>query len=172
MKPVKRKRSMRMEVREVEKLALCREGLTSAYRAGMILQEKGWTMYPAPSWKEPAVLAFAGETCVAGVNWSRDENDGSANVDFAWCSPDHPTALTSCLLRLRERLRQTPPSWLSFTCHRGNEPMEKLVGRLKLEQHSAHYRVPKDFYEQKRPAEGTKTPFINRLRNAVVALRG
>lgn len=158
-------------LRDVEKLAHSREGLVAAYRAGMILQEKGWMMYPAAGWKDPAILAFVGDECVAGLNVTRDEDDHGANVGFAWCSPDHPMALVACLLRLRRKLREDPPTWLSFTCHKGNKPMEKLVTRLKLEPHSMSYRVPKSFYERRKSPK-SKRPFWSRLKSAAAAFRG
>jgi hypothetical protein len=159
-----------MEIREVDKLALCHDGLRAAYRAGMILQEKGWMLWPAAAWKQPAVLAFVGDRCVAGVNWSIDEDDGSATVSFAWCSPEHHSALTACLLRLRKRLRESPPTWLSFTCHKGNGPMEKLVQRLKLEPHSFSYRVPGSFYQAKECEAREHKPLLSRIREAYRAL--
>lgn len=158
---------MTLELREVEKLALCREGMTSAYRAGMILQEKGWMLFPAASWNRPAILAFDGETCVAGVNWSRDDDDGSACVNFAWCAPEKPAALALCFLRFRASLRKHPPSWLSFTCHDGNEQMQQLVRRMKLRPHSHSYRVPSEFFESKETGKGVS--FFGRLREAVSA---
>lgn len=159
-----------LEIREVEKLSLSQAGLVEAYSRGLLLQEKGWMLYPAASWDEPAILAFVGEKCVAGVNWSVGKNDGRASVDFAWCSPDHPKALTACLLRFRKRLQEDPPTWLSFTSHRGNHPMEKLVSKLGLVPHSQSYRVPESFYRAK--GEMRKVAQPNILARVWAAIKG
>lgn len=138
-----------LRVEEVEKLSLSPPGLLEAYRCGLMLQEKGWMLYPAASWDAPAILAFENDRCVAGINWSKSDSDNHAAVDFAWCSPDRPDALTACLLRFRRLLRAHPPAWLSFTCHTGNAPMEKLVERMRLRPHSRSYRVPSSYYAAK-----------------------
>ena len=162
----------RFEIREVEKLCKSQDGLLDAYRSGMALQEKGWVNYPAASWDEPAILAFVDDRCVAGINYSRNEDEDRVTVDFAWCSPDHPKALSACLLRFRKVLQKALPTSLNFTCHVGNAPMEKLVAKLGLSPRSQSYRVPATFYQAKlaRPKPGAKAKVLGMVLSALRAV--
>jgi predicted DNA-binding transcriptional regulator len=158
-----------MEIREVEKLCHSNEGLLDAYRRGLMLQEKGWVLYPAASWDSPAILAFDDDKCVAGVNWSINDSR-RACVDFAWCSPESPKALMACLLRFRSKLRELKPEEVSFTCHVGNAPMEKLVAKMALRPHSQTYRVPTAYYAKRDEPPKPNSRFRQMLLNALQSL--
>lgn len=129
-----------MRVFEIEKLCRSQEGITAAYRAGLYLQEQGWMRFPASSWDKPAILAFDGDRCVAGINFSEDLDDGALNVNFAWCSS--PKALALILLRIRQRLRSSACSTLTFTYHEGNAQMARVARLVKAAPHSHTYHLP------------------------------
>jgi hypothetical protein len=140
-----------LRIEEVEKLCLSHAGLLEGYRRGLLLQEKGWVLYPAVSWDKPAVLAFDGDQCVAGVNWDIDDTDNEATVRFAWCRPTHPRALLACFMRLRHLLRKANPTSVTFIYHEGNDQMARLVVKLGMTPFSHRYRVPPHFYTKATP---------------------
>lgn len=137
---------VQLTVRVVERLCHDREGLRAAYLAAQVLIENRWHSWPAPSWDERALLVFAGEQCVAGINYSLDEKILTVSVEFAWCSPSRPAALAVCLAGFRRVLRQRPVHELKFAIHPDNRPMRKLVEKLKLKPSSLSYRVPATFF--------------------------
>lgn len=131
-------------IRIVELDRLCHDATVSkaAFRAGNLLIESGWIQWPAPCWDEPVIAAMDGDECVAGINWSKDEKQLYAAVEFAFCDNKRPQALAMCLLRARKRADEAGLKEIRFAHHSGNEPMEKLVRRLRLKPHSLSFRVP------------------------------
>jgi hypothetical protein len=126
---------------ELEKLSQSQAALTAAYKASIFLQEQGWIRYPAASWKDPAIVIMIDGACVAGVNYTADDDDLILSVNFAWCTPEHPMALTQALLRFRAKFKGGRYDRVAFTCHEGNEPMRRLVEAMSLRRHSSSYRV-------------------------------
>lgn len=129
-----------LRIVEVDKLCKSRVGLTAAYKAGFELQEKGWMRYPAASWERPAILIFDGAECVAGVNYSVNEDHCSVSIDFAFCTT--PKALALALLRFRRLIKALPCEELEFACHPGNEQMMKAVRMLGLQPKTLSFSVP------------------------------
>jgi len=127
-------------ITEVDKLCQSQVGMTAAYRAGLLLQENGWMRFPPACWDKPAILALEGERCIAGINCSEDLDDGVFAVHFAWCT--EPQALAVLLLRLRQKLRNTACTNLTFTYHEGNVAMARIARLLNAVPHSHTYRMP------------------------------
>src|SRR6188768_3081353 len=116
-----------MRLAEVEKLSHDQVGIAAAYRAGVILHDRGWVRYPAHSWDKPAILAYEGDRCVGGINFAEDDDDLTMRVHFAWCDPDFPAALVAMLALFRRRIRASRCRDVQFTFHEGNEPMAKAA---------------------------------------------
>jgi hypothetical protein len=98
--------------------------------------------WQAAGWDSPAIVAMHDGKCVAGINYSIDEKQLIAHVDFAFCNGEHPSAFAACLLRARKKIAAAKLREVRFAMHRGNAPMEKLVRKLKLQPHSLSFRVP------------------------------
>jgi hypothetical protein len=130
----------------LDRLCHNEEANRATHLASSSLQLRKFTPYTAASWDEPAIAAFSGEDCVAVVNYSYDEKQHTANVDFAFCSRNHPTALAMCLLGLRKKLREKPINYVRFTHHVGNEEMERAVAKLGLTPFTMSYRVPASMF--------------------------
>lgn len=133
---------MTLRTEALECLAHNEVALKEGYRCGRILEDKGWMQWPAASWDEPAVVAFEGDKCVAGLNYSYNEKTRVVTVDFAWCSPEYPKALMLCLLGFRKALRAKPTNRVAFSHHVGNEAMAKLVRKLRIPPKMIRYEVP------------------------------
>jgi hypothetical protein len=129
---------------EVEKLTRSKVGMTAAYRAGFMLQEKGWIHHFPSDWSKPAILAFVGDQCVGGLNYEHESDNLRLVILFAWSDRDQPKALAAMLLKLRWLVRSWEFDEISFTCHPGNEAMMKAVGMLGLQPFSMTYHVPKE----------------------------
>lgn len=132
---------MAMRIVEVEKLAHSEPGLLSGYKASLPLQERGWTKYPLACWDRRALLAFHDDICIAGLNFSEDEDELIINIDFAWSDPRHPSALACLLARFRSKYSGSKFREIKFTCHEGNEPMARAVGLFGLRAHTHTYRM-------------------------------
>jgi hypothetical protein len=133
---------MSLQIREVPKLSHSQVGITAAYKASMVLQEKGWMRYPACGWDKPAILAFADADCVGALNYEFDDDDLTATVRFAFCAPGHPQALSALLSRFRQIVRDSTVEEICFTCHAGNDAMARAVRIFRLSPVSMSYRMP------------------------------
>lgn len=151
---------------EVAKLTQSKLGITAAYKAGLCLQEKGWMRYPAASWDKPAILAFADEQCVGGVNYEIDEDERAVTILFAFCGERVPKALPKLLLVFRNKIRQTECEEIRFTCHPENEQMTKAVRVLGIAPHSLSYRMPADRLKSR--AKARAIPLWKRLLQRLV----
>ena len=140
---------------ELPKLSQSHAALTAAYRGGFVLQEQGWTRYPAASWNKPAIVAMAGDQCVGVLNFSEDDDDLILSIDFAFADPQHPAALTMMLARFRSKYRGSRFESIRFTCHPGNEQMMKAVAVMGLSPVSSSYRVPIERLGHPRPQRPT-----------------
>jgi hypothetical protein len=132
----------RLRIVELERLCHDETVSKAAFKAGNVLIENGWQRWPAPSWDEPVIAVMDGNKCVAGINWSKNEKQRSAEVEFAFCDSESPQALVMCLLRARRRAAEAGLVEVRFAHHNGNEPMAKLVRKLRLQPHSLSFRVP------------------------------
>jgi hypothetical protein len=130
-----------MNIVKLEKLSNSQSAITSAYRASLILQEAGWTRYPAARWDMPAIVAFDGARCIAGINYSENENELIFGIDFAWCEKSHPMALVALVNRIRTIMRDSKCIEFEFTCHEGNNEMARLVRLIKATPVSHTYRM-------------------------------
>ncbi len=131
-----------IEIVELAKLAQSQKALTAAYRLGLPLQEAGWMLFPAAHWDKPAIVAMDGGRCVAGLNYTADEDDRTLTINFAFAEPSHPRALAVLLLRFRSKFRGSMYEHVGFVCHAGNLAMAKAVEALKPELRSMAYRFP------------------------------
>ena len=127
---------------ELAKLSQSQVALTAAYRGGFILQERGWTRYPAASWDKPAIVAMAGERCVGVLNFHEEHDELYLVIDFAFVDPAYPAALATMMARFRSKYRGSHFDSVRFTCHEGNEQMAKAVSMLGLRPVSSSYRLP------------------------------
>jgi hypothetical protein len=131
-----------LRVIEIERLCHSEAVSKAAFSASNILIEKGFIRWPAACWDEPAIAVIDGNRCVAAINWSRDDKQRYASVDFAFCDGSKPQALAMCILRARKRLAEAGIHEVRFAHHEGNEQMAKLAHKLRLRPHSISYRVP------------------------------
>jgi hypothetical protein len=131
-----------MEIVELERLCHSEAASKAAFSASNILIEKGFIRWPAACWDEPAIVVMDCDKCVAGINWSKDEKQRSATVEFAFCDQSTPAAFAMALLRARKRVAEAGLGEIRFAMHHGNEPMQKLAAKLKLKPHSLSFRVP------------------------------
>lgn len=132
------------KVVEVDKISKNKTGITAGFKAGMYLQEQGWMRYPPVCWELPAVLVFDEDACVAGINYERLDDELRVAVRFLWCDQDHPAALAKALGHFRRLVRTLDVEVITFTCHEGNEEMQRAVDLLKLSPVSYDYEMPVD----------------------------
>ena len=131
-----------LRIVELSKLANSQAAMTAAYRAALILMERGWMRYPAARWDQPAIVVMAGEVCGGGISYSEDRDDLALNVDFAFADPAYPGALALLLTRLRTKVTESGAQEVRFTCHEGNEQMARAVRILGAKPSSHSYRMP------------------------------
>lgn len=130
-----------MEIKIIERL--CHDPAISGatYEASVSLISRGFIQWPAPSWDAPTIAVMDAGQCVAAINYSHDDKQKTANIDFAFCAPTHPKALVLAVLSARKIFRAMAVRYVTFTHHHGNAEMEKLVAKLRLKPHSLSYRV-------------------------------
>lgn len=126
---------------ELEKLCADQEIITACYREGLKLQEAGFCRYPPCSWDKPAIAAVMDGKCVACVNFGVDLDEKTANIDFAFCSPEHPHLLAKCLIIWRGKMVDQGVREVRFTYHAGNEAMHKAGNILGAELSSMTYKA-------------------------------
>lgn len=133
---------MAIEIGHVEKLAYNHAALTEAHRQGFHLQERGLMHFPPACWDQPALIASVGGRPVALVNYSISDTTFIASIDFAFCLPEYPKALTKALLVFRCLMRRdSRVSEVRFTYHAGNEAMHKAGHLLRAEIHSTTFKA-------------------------------